>query len=92
MLPDMAYDVLIDARVKKRTRKIPRKHLEQIVQRLKELEIEPRPHDSIQLKGSLPGFRITVGEYRILYTIDFQNRMVEVYCLLNRNEGYPSHL
>ncbi len=86
------YDVLIDERVTKRAHKLPRKHFEQIMRRIKELETEPRPNDSIHLKGKLEGYRIDVGEYRILYTVDFHYKTVVVYRLLNRKEGYPSSM
>ncbi|MBC7226190.1 MAG: type II toxin-antitoxin system RelE/ParE family toxin [Thermoflexales bacterium] len=33
--------------------------------------------------------RITVGEYRILYTIDDGTRVVTIYLLFQRGEGYP---
>lgn len=86
------YDVLIGKRVNKRLRKLPPKHFKQIIRRIKELEVEPRPHDSIHLKGKLEGYRINEGTYRILYTVDFHYKTVEIYCLLNRNEGYPSSM
>lgn len=83
-----AFQLQIDASVRKRFRRIPPKHAAQITHRLQMLETEPRPPDSIKLKGTASGYRPTVGEYRILYEIDYDAYVVTVYRVMHRGEGY----
>ncbi len=86
------FALILDQRVIKRLKRLPKKHLNQILGRIEQLKVTPRPQDSIKLKGGLSGYRITEGEYRSLYTIDYPSKKVSVYLVINRNEGYPTYL
>jgi len=55
---------------------------------LRLLETEPRPHDSTNLKGTRSAYRLTAGEHRILYEIDYHARVVTVFRIMHRGEGY----
>jgi mRNA interferase RelE/StbE len=46
----------------------------------------PRPQDYAALKGYQGGYRIDQGEYRILYTIDDDNKLVDVFRVGKRND------
>ena len=79
-------------RVRKRLRRIHPKHQEQITARIAALDDNPRPHDSIKLKSERYDFRIDVGEYRILYDVDYEARIIQVRLLMHRSEGYSRYL
>ena len=83
------YELHVAGRVLKRLKRLPPKHRRQVWKRVESLEDNPRPQDCKKLKGSLEGYRITVGEYRLLYTIDDEAREVTAYLLFHRGEGYP---
>ncbi len=85
------YDLRIGGRVLNRLERLPPKHRRQVWRRIKALQEDPRPQDCRTLKGSIEGYRITVGEYRVLYTIDDEEQVVSVYLLFHRGEGYPRH-
>lgn len=87
-----SFDILIDRRVTKRMRKLPAKHYRQVTGRINQFTTTPQPQDAIKLKGNLNGYRVDVGEYRILYRIDYENKMVEVYLVIQRGEGYPNRM
>ena len=78
-----AYQVSVDQRVAKAIRNFPSKHLRQIKESLVRLGVTPRPHDNQKLSR---GYRITVGEYRILYTVDDEAKIVTVYKIVKRND------
>ncbi|MCX8066899.1 MAG: type II toxin-antitoxin system RelE/ParE family toxin [Anaerolineae bacterium] len=82
------YEVRIAEQVLKRLKRLPSKHRRQVWERIRSLQESPRPQDFRQLRG-IKGYRITVGEYRILYTIDDETRVVTIYLLFQRGEGYP---
>jgi len=52
-----------------------------------ELESDPRPHGSQKLTGE-DGYRIRVGDYRILYRIDDPTKKVYIYRVKHRREVY----
>lgn len=82
------YQLRIADRVVKRLKRLPPKHQRQVWDRIKALAADPRPPDHEKLK-QIAGYRITVGEYRVLYTIDDPARLVSVYLLFPRGAGYP---
>lgn len=49
---------------------------------------EPRPHNSKKLIGGGLRWRIRTGDYRILYEIDDESRLVKVYRIAHRKEVY----
>ena len=83
-----AFQLSIDASVRKRFRRIHPKHAAQIVRRLQMLKTEPRPHNSIKLKGTTSSYRLTAGEYRILYEINYDARVVTVFRIMHRGAGH----
>lgn len=78
-----SYDVLVDNRVRKAIRQFPPKHLRQIKEALERLSLSPRPQDNKKLSK---GYRITVGEYRVLYTVDDEAKVITVYKIVKRND------
>jgi mRNA interferase RelE/StbE len=54
------------------------------------LEIEPRRHNNIKrLSGPLAGFfRYRVGDWRVVYDIDDDQRRVRVHVIAHRSDVY----
>jgi mRNA interferase RelE/StbE len=66
---------------------LPAKQFKQVASKIFSLQGEPRPQDCKALKGYEGGYRVDQGEYRILYTIDDQNQLVDVFRIAKRNDG-----
>lgn len=67
------------------------KQYKQVVSKILSLQGNPRPQDYAALKGYQGGYRIDQGEYRILYTIDLytiddDNKLVDVFRVGKRND------
>jgi mRNA interferase RelE/StbE len=80
------YSLLVAERVVKflgDPKRFPAKVYRQLAAKIFLLQFEPRPHDSKKV-GS--GYRVDVGEYRILYTVDDKERTVAVELLGPRND------
>lgn len=58
-----------------------------IVKHNSSLAEHPRPPGAIKLTGE-EGYRIRVGDYRILYRVDDAARIVFVYRVKHRREAY----
>jgi len=48
----------------------------------------PRTLHTEKLEGSANAYRIRVGEYRVLYTIEDQSRRVVIYRIRPRRDAY----
>ncbi len=62
------------------------KQFKQVVSKIFSLQGNPRPQDCKALKGYEGGYRVDQGEYRILYTIDDDNQLVDVFRVGKRND------
>ena len=87
------YEVLIDARVEKDLLKIPNHIVEKFLKLLDEFEINPiRPRPGFDVKPlkGLPGntYRLRVGNYRVLYSLDNKNRIVRITTIVHRSVAY----
>ena len=83
----MFYVVKLKRSAEKELDRLPIKTHDRIVKILLSLKEDPIPHGTKKLRGH-DGYRIRVGNYRILYTIDESNRKVEVYSVAHRKEVY----
>lgn len=49
---------------------------------------EPRPHNSMKLSGGGSRWRIRADDYRILYEIDDESKLVNIYRTAHRRDVY----
>lgn len=52
------------------------------------LALNPRTHQTEKLEGYPNAYRLRVGRYRILYTIEDPLRRVIIYRIAHRRESY----
>ena len=71
----MKYTVIIADRVKKQIRKLPRLDGFNILEKIEALSDNPRPSGCKKLQD-IEGWRIRVGDYRVIY--DIHDKRVEV--------------
>jgi mRNA interferase RelE/StbE len=60
---------------------------ERVAGALQRLGENPRPHGARKLAYG-PGWRLRVGDYRVLYTISDESRLVAVFAIGHRREVY----
>ncbi len=66
----MAYIVLFKKSASKQIRLLPKNVLSRITVAIDELADEPRPDNCKKLKGVDDTYRIRIGDYRVIYTVD----------------------
>lgn len=74
----MNYQIIIENKATKETEKIPPKSRTAIDSAVLSLASNPRPHGSKKLTDK-EGYRIRVGAYRVLYTIDDEAKIIVIY-------------
>ncbi|NJM71448.1 MAG: type II toxin-antitoxin system RelE/ParE family toxin [Scytonema sp. RU_4_4] len=81
------YDLRIARTAERDLIDLPAKQFKQVVSKIFSLQANPRPQDCKALKGYEGGYRVDQGEYRILYTIDDENLLVNIFRVGKRNDN-----
>lgn len=82
------YRVELKPSARKELTRLPAQLIARIVPRLESLASNPRPPGCKKLKGGDNEWRIRVGDYRVVYTIEDASRLVEVTRIRHRSEVY----
>ena len=61
---------------------------DRVAEAISHLAANPRPHGAKKLAGKDAGWRIRVGDYRVLYDIADTVRIVRVFLVRHRREVY----
>ncbi len=81
------YQVVIEKQVQKQLAKITPPNYNKVVSALQDLANNPRPQGYKKLKGR-QGFRIRIGDYRIIYNINDNILTVFILAIGNRRDVY----
>ena len=82
-----SYSLQIKRSAEKELRSLPKTELRKVVDRIQGLALNPRPAGHQKLSGQ-DGYRIRQGDYRIIYSIDDDERRVEIVKIGHRREVY----
>jgi mRNA interferase RelE/StbE len=80
------YKIIIERKAEKEASNIQPPFRNNIDKTILSLSQNPRPHGCKKLTGR-EGYRIRVGNYRILYTIDDKAKIVVIYRIKIRGES-----
>jgi len=83
----VSYEILIRRSAEKEIRDLPREVRVRVVQRIRALASSPRPPGCEKLAGR-DAYRIRVGLYRVVYTIEDRRLVIEVVRVAHRKEVY----
>ena len=72
---------------------VDKKSKEKILQIIRKLALDPFGKDNLNTKklvhsGESGVFRLKIGKYRIIYDVDTSNRILIIYRIKLRKEGY----
>jgi len=83
------YRITIKKSAAKELEDIPQKDLRKIIKRIRSLAKDPRPHDSQKLSAR-EQYRIRQGDYRIVYSIEDKDSLIDIVKVGHRREIYRS--
>ncbi len=86
--PDRPYRVEFARPALKEFEALPRQAQERIAPRITALAEDPRPRGVEKLKGQSDQYRIRVGSYRVIYTIEDDRLIVTVVRVADRRDAY----
>ncbi|NOR23850.1 MAG: type II toxin-antitoxin system mRNA interferase toxin, RelE/StbE family [Desulforhopalus sp.] len=84
------YKIFFKKSVEKDLKKIPKKYLLKILEKIEKLKFHPRPEGSEKLTGQ-ELYRVRQGTYRILYSIQDNELTVWVIKVGHRKEIYKKY-
>jgi len=82
------YSIEIKASAEKDMGKLPRDVHRRAAEKILLLEDNPRPPGAKHLETPFEGYRIRIGDWRVLYLVDDANHKVIVYSVRHRREAY----
>ena len=74
----MTFDVSDSNRSKKFLRKADKVIVKRVIEKIEKLRENPVIHDTKTVEGSKGLFRVRVGDYRILYEVDYKNNLLGI--------------
>ena len=83
----MIYNILILRGAQKELSELPKTTYERVKGAIRKLADDPRPHGSQKLSGR-DGWRIRVGDYRVIYEIDNKTHSITVLHIGHRQDVY----
>lgn len=82
------YNIEFETSAAKALARIQRNYQVRITKAIAALATDPRPSGCTKLSGRKDGFRIRVGNYRVVYTISDSVRIVRIERIAHRREVY----
>lgn len=84
----MTYRLRIKRQAEADLRRLPPALFERINNQLLDLRETPRPPGVRKLQGQLEGWRVRIGDYRVIYLIDDAEQTVTIVRVRHRREVY----
>lgn len=81
------YDLFVLPAAQKDLDKLEASAFERIIRKVRALSRDPRPPGSLKLTGD-DGYRVRIGDYRVLYRIDDRLKRVYIYRVKHRKDVY----
>ncbi|MFH0774713.1 MAG: type II toxin-antitoxin system RelE/ParE family toxin [bacterium] len=84
----VGYEITLASSAEKEINSLPKniqKKVEEVIDSLKE---NSRPHRAIKLKGKEGVYRIRIGDYRVIYTINDKKRLIDISYVRHRSKAY----
>jgi len=82
------YEITFARSAGKELQALPLNVAERILTKIEGLASNPRPHGCKKLSGPTRLWRLRVGDYRIVYDIDDEERVVDISVIRHRSVAY----
>lgn len=82
------YQLQIKRAAERDLRRLPRSTFKRLNRQILALRDDPRPPGVKKLTGRLEGWRVRVGQYRVLYQIDDETKTITIARVRHRRDVY----
>ena len=84
----MGYSIEFDTNAVKDLARIQRNYQKRIATAIATLAADPRPNGCTKLSGTRDAYRIRIGDYRVIYTVNDAVRIINIDKIAHRREVY----
>lgn len=67
---------------------VDKQYIPKILKVVESLRANPFPLQHRKLRGAETSYRIRVGDYRVIYQVDLEKKLVVIYHVRHRKEAY----
>jgi len=82
------YEVFFARSARRELESLPTAVVDRILPRIERLAKSPRPAGCRKLSGEQNLWRLRVGDYRIIYLVDDERRIVDISAVRHRRDAY----
>lgn len=83
-----SYKIQVKNSAEQDLSRIDQMQVPRIIKSIESLSDDPFPAQHRKLHGSEQGYRLRIGDYRVIYQVDTQAKMITVYHIRHRKEAY----
>ncbi len=83
-----SYSLTFARSVRKELQGLERQHALRILSAIERLADDPRPSRCRKIRGSKELWRIRIGDYRVVYSVDDTPRVVDIVAVRHRSDAY----
>jgi mRNA interferase RelE/StbE len=84
----MVYEIFIEKKAEKDLRRLPKNYQNKIIQKILNLKGNPKPIEARKITSSENYYRVRVGDYRIIYEINYKEKRINIFRVRHRKEAY----
>lgn len=84
----MSYTITMARSAAREFERLPKNVAPRVASKVESLKEQPRPHGSVKLADTHNTWRVRVGDYRIVYSIDDDHKVVDVSRIRHRRDVY----
>jgi len=82
------YKVVFIRSARRELEKLPSQISNRILQKIELLEKEPRPKGCKKLQSPENLWRIRIGDYRVIYSINDKKQQIKIWIIRHRSDAY----
>ena len=83
-----SYEIQWKHSAEKELRGIDKQFISRILETINSLSVDPFPSQHQKLHGAESSYRIRIGDYRAIYQVDFENKIIVIYHVRHRKDIY----
>jgi len=82
------YSIVFARSARKELENLPETVQLRVLSRIEQLSTNPRPTRVRKLVGSEDLWRLRIGEYRVIYGIHDERKLLDIICIRHRKDAY----
>ena len=83
-----SHKLIVKPSVEKDLRSLPKPMVTRALAQMEKLKDNPFPRQSIKLAGAEHLYRVRVGDYRIIYGVDVEAKIITIHYVRHRRDVY----